>query len=204
MLNGRAQHHHAATFASTCALFWCQTKRNSFWIFFFNIERKLWRVSAISCWTEEDQLQIWSSYSSSSNNHLHYPFYNVTMEMLTYSHSMSINSYYCLVHDGPGLATMRHNLTMSRQDNVATWFVAYQYRKPIPIIKRIISKRIYIYIYPEFFAAYIMLYIQIYRVGDNRITVVNTSRHISDQLGTENVINTVMFIYRSEMSSSLQ
>ena len=49
-----------------------------------------------------------------------------------------------------------------------------------------------------------MLYIQIYRVGDNRTTVVNTSRHISDQLGTENVINTVMFIYRSEMSSGLQ
>ena len=37
----------------------------------FYIERKL-KSGAISGWTGEDQLQIWSSHSSSTNNHLHY------------------------------------------------------------------------------------------------------------------------------------
>ena len=43
------------------------------------------------------------------------------------------------------------------------------------------------------------------RMGDNRRTVnTSTSPHISDQLGTENVRETVMLIYRGAMSSGLQ
>ena len=46
-----------------------------------------------SGWTGEDQLQIWGSHSSSTNNHLHYLLvYNSIMEMLAYFHSMSLNT----------------------------------------------------------------------------------------------------------------
>ena len=62
--------------------------------------------------------------------------------MLAYFHSKALNFYFY-----PGLATMRHNLIMSRQDNVATWFDVYWYRKPISIIESAISIYIYIYIY---------------------------------------------------------
>ena len=49
------------------------------------------------------------------------------------------------------------------------------------------------------------MYVEIYLVGDNRRTV-NTSMipTISDQFGTENVLNTVMLIYHHDMSSGLQ
>ena len=78
------------------------------------------------------------------NTHLHYLFYNVIMEVLTYLHSILLTFYsYCLVRDGPCLVTMRHNLIMPRQDDVVTWFVAHRFRKPISNIETVIS---YIYI----------------------------------------------------------
>ena len=88
------------------------------------------------------------------NTHLHYLFYTVMMEVSTYFDSILLTFYfYCLVRDGPGLVTMRHNLIMPRQGDAVTWFVAYRFRKPITNIERVISY-IYIYIYREFLASY--------------------------------------------------
>ena len=47
----------------------CQLLRN-FFFFFFYVQTV--NSDAISGWTDEDQLQIWSSHYSSSNNYLHY------------------------------------------------------------------------------------------------------------------------------------
>ena len=143
------------------------------------------KSGAISCWTEEDQLQIQSSHSVSANNHLHYLFYNVIKGNVNI---LSLNfHFYCLVCDWPGLATMKHNLIMSRQNDVATWFVAYWYKKYMSIIERFISIHISIFIYWEFLASFflqsLMLYIEIYWVGNDRTMM---SLHISDQLGREN------------------
>ena len=92
--------------------------------------------------------------------------------------------------------------------------VAYRYRKSMSIIERVFYIYIYIhtlyrYIYRVLGSIYSLslplLFIEIYRVGDNRRTVnKSTSPYISDQLGTENVPETVMLIYRSAMSSGLQ
>ena len=52
-----------------------------------------------------------------------------------------------------------------------------------------------------------VLYLEVYRVGDNRIIVNTSSLHISDQLGVRDrkrVLNTVMLIYRHDISSGLQ
>ena len=81
-------------------------------VVFFNC-KEIVKSGAISGWTEEDQLQIWSSHSLSTNNDLHYVFYKLIMEMLTYH-----------------IFTACH----SRQDNVATWLVAYRNKKNISII----------------------------------------------------------------------
>ena len=88
--------------------------------------------------------------------------------------------------------------------------VAFQYRKSMSIIERVI---IYIYIYIEFLASYFrdpsrcLAKFTGCQVGDNdnrRTVNTSTSPHISDQLGTENVRETVMLIYCSAMSSGLQ
>ena len=75
---------------------------------------------------------------------------------------------------------------------------AYPYRKSMSIIE------IYIYIYRVLGIIYsiysrslpcsaVQVFIEIYRVGDNRRTVnSSTSLHISDQLGTENVWETLL------------
>ena len=123
-------------------------------------------------------------FDSSHTNNLLYIIYQSVMEMLTYFHSMSLNEDCgCMIFS-----------------------VAYQYRKFMSIIERVI-----IYIYIEFFASYFcdpshcLAKFTGCQVGDNRRTV-NTSRspHISDQLGTENLRETVMLIYLSAMSSGLQ
>ena len=68
--------------------------------------------------------------------------------------------------------------------------VAYPYRKFMSIIERVIY--IYISSYWHIFAIP-PVFIEIYRVGDNRRTVnSSTSLHISDQLGTENVWETLL------------
>ena len=70
--------------------------------------------------------------------------------------------------------------------------VAYPYRKSMSIIERVI----YIYIERESYwhiFAIPPVFIEIYRVGDNRRTAnSSTSLHISDQLGTENVWETLL------------
>ena len=70
---------------------------------------------------------------------------------------------------------------------------------------------IYTYIYINFLASYFcdpsrcLAKFTGCQVGNNRRTVnTSTSPHISDQLGTENMRETVMLIYRSAMSSGLQ
>ena len=69
--------------------------------------------------------------------------------------------------------------------------VAYQKRKSMSIIERVI----YIYIYQVIGIIYsrsLLLFIEIYRVGDNRTVNTSTSPHNSDQLGTENVWETLL------------
>ena len=78
--------------------------------------------------------------------------------------------------------------------------------KSMSIIERVISIYIYIYIYIyidrhrdlgfiflTISPTCVQVYIEIYRVGDNRGTVTrSTSPHISDQLGTENLCYTLL------------
>ena len=73
--------------------------------------------------------------------------------------------------------------------------VAYRNRKSISIIERVVS--IYIYIYISRSWRHILrslpLYIEIYRVCDNRRAVnTSSSPHISDQLGSENACQTLL------------
>ena len=90
------------------------------------------------------------------------------MEMLTYFHRMSLNKNCgCMIFS-----------------------VAHRYRKSMSIIERVIY--IYIYIYHHIFAIP-FVFIEIYRVGDNRRPVnSSTSLHISDKLGAENVWETLL------------
>ena len=55
-----------------------------------DIESKLWIVVQSQLVTDEDQLQIWSSHSTSTNDDLHYLLvHSSILEMLNYFHSMS-------------------------------------------------------------------------------------------------------------------
>ena len=51
------------------------------------------KSGAVSCWTDEDQLQIWGSHSSSTNNHLHYLFvvYDVNVNIFSVCHSTQVD-----------------------------------------------------------------------------------------------------------------
>ena len=62
-------------------------ERISFW--FFYIERELWKVVQSQVKLISDQLQIWSSHSSSTNYLL---FYHLIIEMSTYFRSMSLKT----------------------------------------------------------------------------------------------------------------
>ena len=110
--------------------------------------------------------------SSHTNNHL-YIIYQSIMEMLTYFHRMSLNKNCgCMIFS-----------------------VAYPYRKSVSIVERVIYIYIYIYISSSWHHIFATLpvFIEIYRVGDNRRPVnSSTSLHISDQLGTENVWETLL------------
>ena len=124
---------------------------------------------AFSGWTGEDQLQIWSSHSLILHIQIitsSFIIYQSIMEMLTYFHRMSLNKNCgCMIFS-----------------------VAHRYRKSMSIMERVI----YIYIYYHIFAIPLM-FIEIYRVGDNRRPVnSSTSLHISDKLGTENVWETLL------------
>ena len=98
------------------------------------------------------------------------------------------------------------------QINVVTWFLVL----PIDIENKSTINCINIYIYIKnytsvlgiIFSQSLPLYIEIYRVGDNRRTVnTSTSPHISGQLGTTTRVKycyQIMLIYRKAMSSGLQ
>ena len=116
-----------------------------------------------------------------------------------------LHQYSTLVYDGNvNIFSVCH----SRQVNVATWILVL----PIDIanpyrLSRVWYIYIYIYIYRErqiFFWHHILaispavcrngsqMFIEIYRVGDNRRTVnTSTTPHIWDQLGTENACKTL-------------
>ena len=106
--------------------------------------------------------------SSHTNNHL-YIIYQSIMEMLTYFHRMSPNKNCgCMIFS-----------------------VAYPYRKSMSIVER----AIYIYISSSWHHIFAIppVFIKIYRVVDNRRPInSSTSLHISDQLGTENVWETLL------------
>ena len=108
--------------------------------------------------------------SSHTNNHL-YIIYQSIMEMLTYFHRMSLNKNCgCMIFS-----------------------VAYPYRKSMSIIERVIYIHIYISSSWHHIFAIPPVFIEIYLVGDNRRPVnSSTSLYISDQLGTENVWETLL------------
>ena len=88
-------------------------------LFFFRLKTYV-KSGAISCWTDEDQLQIWGSHSSSTNNHLHYL-------LLVNDWNVNIFSVY-----------------HSRRVNVATWVLVL----PIDIANSYRLSRVR-YIYSE-------------------------------------------------------
>ena len=118
------------------------------------------KSGVISHWTDTDQLQNWSSHSSSTNNHLlvHYLFvYNGNVNIFTVCHS--------------------------RQVNVAAWFLVL----PIDIENPYLLLSGWCWVLRITFYRSLPLYIKIYRVGNNWTTVnMLMTPHISDQLGTKN------------------
>ena len=146
-------------------------------LFFSKHWKEIVKSVAFSGWTGEEQLQIWSSHSLIL--HIQIITYTLSimqsiMEMLTYFHRMSLNKNCgCMIFS-----------------------VAYPYRKSMSIIERVIYIYIYIsYIYSSWHHIFAIppVFIEIYRVGDNRRPVnSSTSLHISDQLGTENVWETLL------------
>ena len=57
------------------------------------------KSGAISGWTDEDQLQIWSAHSSNSNNHLHYVLvYNGNINNVNIFHYVT-QDILMLLHD---------------------------------------------------------------------------------------------------------
>ena len=123
-------------------------------------------IFRLNWWGPTPNLKLSFLDSSHTNNHL-YIIYQSIMEMLTYFHRMSLNKNCgCMIFS-----------------------VAYQYRKSMSIIERVIyisSSWHHIFAIPPVF-------IEIYRVGDNRRPVnSSTSLHICDQLGTGNVWETLL------------
>ena len=82
--------------------------------------------------------------------------------------------------------------------------VAYRYRKSISIIELFVS--IYIDIYRVLSNYFLAIFIEIYRVGDNRRTVNTDADDSADFWAVgdrERVLNSIILIYRHDMSSGL-
>ena len=155
----------------------------------FNIERNFERCCnlRLNWWGPTSNLKLPFSDSSRTNNHLH----------------------YLLVYNGKcqHIFPARH----SGKINVTAWFLVLptDIKKHLCRLSRgsFIYICIYILLYRVLGIMYsrsLLLYIEIYRVGDNGRTVnTSTSPHISEQLGTENVCETLLLIYRNALSSGL-
>ena len=120
--------------------------------------------------------KLWKIVAFSRTNNHPYIIYPSIMDMVNYFHGMTL-----------------------KKINVAAWFLVL----PTDIENLwwfsrglYISRCLYIYIYRVLGIIYsrsLPLFIEIYRVCDNRRTVnTSTSPHISDQLGTENVWETLL------------
>ena len=98
------------------ANFW----KSFFFFFFLKHWKEIVKSSAISCWTDVDQFQIWSSHSLILEVQIITDIiYQSIMGMLTYFHSMSLRCSYMI------------------------FSVAYLYR----LLRGLISLSLYIYIY---------------------------------------------------------
>ena len=83
--------NHFASQSQTCELFY----------FFFLHWKRIMKSGVISGWTDEDELQIWGSHSSSTNNHLHYVLLvddgNVNIFSVCHSRKVTVASWFLVL-----------------------------------------------------------------------------------------------------------